>query len=26
VRQEMGLSNDTLATDADMTRRANAQE
>lgn len=25
VRQEMGLSNDTLATDADMTRSANAQ-
>jgi hypothetical protein len=26
VRQEMGLSNDTLATDADMTRRAHAQD
>ena len=26
VRQEMGLSNDTLATDADMTRRASTQD
>src|ERR1041385_1033191 len=26
VRQEMGLSNDTLATDADMTQRAHAQQ
>jgi hypothetical protein len=26
VRQEMGLSNDTLATDADMTQRAHAQD